>query len=175
MNVCPILKIAAKFFGIQSFGTIEVSHTELDPLTAASPFKNYRTRLPPQLRIDPRQEEPARPLLAFFRDFHGRVLIAAESAGRREMLLDMLRKRQIDPRVMTEWAGFVESKANLAITVSPISTGLVLDDPPIALIAEEQLFGERARQAVRDWNPLGASALEHRSFRIARELDGADA
>ena len=138
---------------LQSFATIELSRVELDPLTQDSRFKNYRTRLPPQLRIDARNEEPVRPLLEFFRDFHGRVLIAAESAGRREMLLDMLRKRQLDPRVMTEWAGFVDSKAALAITVSPLSTGLVLEDPPLALIAEEQLFGERARQERRRRRP----------------------
>ncbi|MET0657676.1 MAG: transcription-repair coupling factor [Steroidobacteraceae bacterium] len=138
---------------LQSFATIELTRVELDPLTQDAQFKNYRTRLPPQLRIDPRNEEPARPLLEFFRDFHGRVLIAAESAGRREMLLDMLRKRQIEARVMTEWAGFVDSKATLAITVSPISTGLVLEDPPLALIAEEQLFGERARQERRRRRP----------------------
>jgi transcription-repair coupling factor (superfamily II helicase) len=138
---------------LHQFSVIEISRVELDPLTEKLPFKNYGTRLPPQLRIDPRQEDSARGLLEFFRDFHGRVLIAAESAGRREMLLDMLRKRQIDPRVMTEWAGFVESKATLAITVSPISTGLVLEDPAIALIAEEQLFGERARQERRRRRP----------------------
>jgi transcription-repair coupling factor (superfamily II helicase) len=140
---------------LRTFGVIEISRVETDPLThdPSVPFKNYRTRQPPQLRIDLRQDDPARPLLAFFREFSGRVLIAAESAGRREMLLDMLRNQQIEPRVMTEWAGFVDSKATLAITVSPISTGLVLEEPPLALIAEEQLFGERARQERRRRRP----------------------
>src|SRR5690606_15079973 len=45
------------------------------------------------------------------------------------------------------------SDAQLAITVSPLATGLVLQDPPLAIIAEEQLFGERARQERRRRRP----------------------
>ena len=33
----------------------------------------------------------------------------------------------------------------VAITISPISIGLMLDAPALSLVAEEQLFGERPR------------------------------
>jgi transcription-repair coupling factor (superfamily II helicase) len=128
---------------------IELSRVELDPLTQSLPYQNFATRAPPALRIDPRSEEPARDLARFFGDFHGRVLIAAESAGRREMLLDILQRRDVRPQLVDSWSAFIEGDAPLAITVSPIATGLVLTQPPVALIAEEQLFGERARQERR--------------------------
>ncbi|HKS58660.1 MAG TPA: transcription-repair coupling factor [Steroidobacteraceae bacterium] len=128
---------------------IELSRVELDPLMQSLPFQNFATRQPPGLRIDARNEEPARELTRFLNDFQGRVLIAAESAGRREMLLDILQRRNVRPELVDGWPAFVAGDAQLGITVSPISTGLVLTDPALALIAEEQLFGERARQERR--------------------------
>jgi transcription-repair coupling factor (superfamily II helicase) len=128
---------------------IELSRVELDPLTQSLPYQNFATRAPPALRIDARADEPARELARFLGDFQGRVLIAAESAGRREMLLDILQRRNVRPQLVDGWSAFVEGDAQLGITVSPISTGLVLTEPPLALIAEEQLFGERARQERR--------------------------
>ena len=152
----PILEPAAVFTPAEEFvqrlaslRRIELSRVELDPLTQSLPYQNFATRAPPGLRIDARSDEPARELVRFLNDFQGRVLIAAESAGRREMLLDILQRRHLSPQLVDGWSTFVEGSAPLGITVSPISTGLVLTEPPLALIAEEQLFGERARQERR--------------------------
>ena len=138
---------------LDTFRRIELSHVELDPLTQTAAFQNFSTRTPPHLRVDPRSDDPARALSAFLTDFPGRVLIAAESAGRREMLLDILRKRHVAPALVDTWAAFRDSDDKLAITVSPLSTGLMLAQPSLALIAEEQLFGERARQERRRRRP----------------------
>ena len=138
---------------LRSFRCIEVSRVELDPLTQSGAYQNFETRPPPALRIDVRHEEPARELAAFLESFSGRVLIAAESAGRREMLLDVLKRRRLQPELIEDWPTFCASNAAFAITVSSISTGLVLQDPPLALIAEEQLFGERAKQERRRRRP----------------------
>jgi transcription-repair coupling factor (superfamily II helicase) len=132
---------------------ISLSRVELDPLTQTLPFQNFATRQPPSLRVDARSDEPARELIKFSDGFKGRVLIAAESAGRREMLLDIVQRRQVHPEQVASWSAFMRSDAALGITVSPIATGFVLTDPPLALIAEEQLFGERARQERRRRRP----------------------
>ncbi len=138
---------------LATFRRIELSRVELDPLTETLPFHNFETRRPPSLRVDARSEDPARELASFLAEFSGRALIAAESAGRREMLLDLLKRRQVEPQLVESWSVFNESSAPIAITVSPISTGLVLREPAVALIAEEQLFGERARQERRRRRP----------------------
>lgn len=136
-----------------SFRRIELSRVELDPLTQTLPYHNFATRPPPNLRVDQRNEEPARELVAFLKDFSGRVLLAAESAGRREMLLDILQRSDLRPQPVDSWTAFNSGRERLAITVSPLSTGLLLDEPPVALIAEEQFFGERARQERRRRRP----------------------
>jgi transcription-repair coupling factor (superfamily II helicase) len=152
----PILKPEELFFSpeelLARFATlnrIAITRTELDPLQQHEPYRNYGTALPPRLRIDARSDEPARELLKFIDEFHGRVLIAAETAGRREMLLDLLRKRRLDVPTVENWQEFIERDMTLAMTVSPLASGLLLKEPPVALIAEEQLFGERARQERR--------------------------
>jgi transcription-repair coupling factor (superfamily II helicase) len=156
----PILKPAEVFMPVPelqqrltALRRIELSRVELDPLTQTLPYQNFATRQPPSLRIDSRAEEPARELAAFLTDFSGRVLIAAESAGRREMLLDILQRGHVRPQLVDSWSAFIAGDAPLAITVSPIATGLVLNEPHVALIAEEQLFGERARQERRRRRP----------------------
>jgi len=156
----PILAPAEVFMPVDelsqrlaAFRRIELSRVELDPLTQTLPFQNFNTRPPPHLRIDVRSEEPARALSAFLGEFQGRALIAAESAGRREMLLDILRKRHIEPVLVDRWETFKDGDARVAIAVAPLSTGLVIDQPHLALIAEEQLFGERARQDRRRRRP----------------------
>jgi transcription-repair coupling factor (superfamily II helicase) len=142
----PVAELMQRLAGMRR---IELSRVELDPLMQSLPFQNFATRQPPGLRIDARNEEPARELTRFLNDFQGRVLIAAESAGRREMLLDILQRRNVRPELVDGWPAFVAGDAQLGITVSQISTGLVLTEPALALIAEEQLFGERARQERR--------------------------
>jgi transcription-repair coupling factor (superfamily II helicase) len=48
------------------------------------------------------------------------------------------------------WAEFLAREdARLALMVAPLEQGLLLTEPPLAIIAEPQLYGERARQVRR--------------------------
>ncbi len=111
---------------------------------------NYPTAPPPALPWQPRAARPAAALEEFLASFPGRVLFAAETAGRREVLLDALRGCGLQPVVRADWAEFLAREdARLALTVAPLEQGLLLTDPPLAIIAEAQLYGERARQERR--------------------------
>ncbi|RPI12358.1 MAG: transcription-repair coupling factor [Lysobacterales bacterium] len=103
----------------------------------------------PSHRLDPRRPETLASFAAHLSSHAGRVLVAAESPGRRELLLELLRPHGVEPRVVAGWSDFLSSEAPLAITVAPLATGFSLAAPPLTLYAEEQLFGERARQERR--------------------------
>jgi transcription-repair coupling factor (superfamily II helicase) len=119
-------------------------------LTGAAPgVHNFPTRAPRELRIDMRAEQPLAPLDTFLREFDGRVLLAADSPGRREVLAEMLRAQHHTVTPVSGWEAFVTGSAPLALTVAPDLEGLTLSDPPIAVVAEAQLFGARARQERR--------------------------
>ena len=122
---------------------------KVEPATATVPWHNFGTDRPPPLRLDPRADQPLEPLKAYLRSFDGRILLAADSAGRREVLLEMLREHELEPQLVPGWQDFLDSAVPLAVTVAPDVGGLVLAAARIALVAEEQLFGERARQERR--------------------------
>ena len=70
------------------------------------------------MRVDPRAEQPAAELAAHIESTPGRVLLAAESAGRRELLLELLRGRGVQPKVFEDFAASLASDLKLGITVS---------------------------------------------------------
>jgi transcription-repair coupling factor (superfamily II helicase) len=129
-------------------------------LTGADPaVHNFPTTAPRELRVDVRAEQPFAPLDAFLRSFEGRVLLAADSAGRREVLHEMLRAQEHSVALVDGWQEFTAGGARLALTIAPDLGGLTLTDPPVALIAEAQLFGARARQERRRKRTVDPAAL----------------
>jgi transcription-repair coupling factor (superfamily II helicase) len=103
------------------------------------------SRPAPPLLVNPRDDEPAGRLREFLRSFPGRVLIAADSAGRREMLTDILRQEGSTVRSVTDFAEFVAGDAQAAIAVAPLAQGVILPQAGLAILTERELFGERAR------------------------------
>ena len=129
--------------------TLDAFKAETELHGAPAEVRNFPTTAPRKLRIDVRAEEPFAPLDAFLSDFEGRVLLAADSAGRREVLQEMLREHGHEVTIVPGWEAFAAGTARLALTVAPDLEGLTLTAPPIAVIAEAQLFGARARQERR--------------------------
>ncbi len=137
---------------IIGFPRVLATHHKVAPITAeeaAAPFKNYGASLPMPLRIDARADAPIAALQSFLSTFTGRVLIAAESAGRREVLLELLHRANHFPSTVADWHEFTQGTQSLALVVAPAVGALLFESPPIAVITEEQLYGERARQERR--------------------------
>jgi transcription-repair coupling factor (superfamily II helicase) len=130
------------------FNSIELNafKADLESAEASAEAHNFPTAVPHPLRIDIRADQPFAPFESFLRDFNGRVLIGADSAGRREILQEMLRAQKKNVVTVADWQAFIAGDASLALTVAPDVEGLTLTDPHIALLSETQLFGERARQ-----------------------------
>ena len=128
--------------------TLDAFKADLD-LHPEAHAVNYPTTPPPQLRIDARAAEPLAPLADFLSSFDGRVLITADSPGRREVLQDMLRPHATSVTAVPDWASFASGDARLALTVAADVGGLQLQSPRIALLSESQLFGARASQERR--------------------------
>ena len=103
----------------------------------------------PDLAIQAKANQPLAALSTFLDEFPGRVLFTAESAGRREVLLELLERLKLRPKTLDSWQEFVESKERLAITIAPLDEGLVLEQPALALVAESPLFGQRVMQRRR--------------------------
>ena len=105
----------------------------------------------PQLILQANTEQPDRALRAFIeKPAFSKILFSAESAGRREFLNEMLRHYSIQPSPVESWEEFLERDDNrYYITASALENGMTLTRQGIAIITENQLFGERAVQRRR--------------------------
>lgn len=110
---------------------------------------NFSTQSAPNLPIRAQADNPLAAIEAFLLDYQGRTLFCAESAGRRETLMELLGRIRIRPQIVESWNSFLQSNDRIAITVAPLEQGLYHTSPNIALIAESQLFGERVQQQRR--------------------------
>jgi len=135
---------------LSQFASITLNAFKADTELQGGPeVSNFPTTAPSELRIDARAEHPFAPLDLFLNEFAGRVLIAADSPGRREVLQEMLRGHGYNIEPMPGWDAFANGEAKLALTVAPGLQGLTLTSPRIAVISEAQLFGQRAHQEQR--------------------------
>jgi transcription-repair coupling factor (superfamily II helicase) len=151
----PILDPAEIYLSPAEYGElhspwarIQLQNFEL-PAETTGPFQNFRSTAPASVRIDARAEQPAAELVSHIDASSARILLAAESAGRRELILDLLRGRDVQAKIFDGFAAFLASGLKLGITVSPAASGLTLESPPLEILTESQLFGDRARQERR--------------------------
>jgi transcription-repair coupling factor (superfamily II helicase) len=119
----------------------------------------------PNLTIDAKQEQPAQALQQFVTGFDGKILFAAESAGRREALIDKLRQYKISVKPIESWDKFLQSELSPCILVAPMDHGLLLESdlnksPAFAIITESLLSGEKVQQRRRR-RKSAASQLEN--------------
>ena len=99
----------------------------------------------PPLPVAARDAPAGEALKSFIGHYPGRVLIAADSPGRREALLEVLQAAELKPPVVVDLPAFLADASNrFAITVAPLEDGFALDTPQIAVLTERQLFPERA-------------------------------
>jgi transcription-repair coupling factor (superfamily II helicase) len=133
--------------GLAAYSRVE-SQPFRDPQPTDIGF-DFGTQLPRSLLLDARAERPLAPLQSFLEESPGRVLLAADSPGRREVLGELLRAARLHAAACDGWESFLASGERVGLTVAPELQGLSLPGASLALLSESQLFGTRARQERR--------------------------
>ncbi len=112
---------------------------------------NCNTQAVPQLNLHNQAEQPDKALQAFInKPVFKKVLFSAESAGRREFLYEALQHYGIRPTLVNHWGDFLSNETSrIFLIASALEDGLTLESHGLAIIAEHQLFGDRARQRRR--------------------------
>lgn len=114
----------------------------------------FATQPLPDISTDSRLEQPLQRLQHWLQEQPRRVRFCVESAGRREALKDLLRRAKLVPDEFDSWADAANDPASLGIVVAPLEQGVVIHtepdgQPPLALVTENQLFGQRIQQRRR--------------------------
>ncbi|MBS1189000.1 MAG: transcription-repair coupling factor [Rhodocyclaceae bacterium] len=102
----------------------------------------------PPVAVERRADDPLAALKAFVGGFSGRVLILAESAGRRETLAAMLAEHGVTAAASADLAAFLAGDTPLAIGVGPLQAGFRLDG--LAFVTETELYAGTPRRPRRE-------------------------
>jgi transcription-repair coupling factor (superfamily II helicase) len=137
----PILPPDEIFLRTEEFFSLTHAHATLvlrgnEPTEWAQPL--------PDVAADRSATEPLKALESHLATTPARVLIAAESEGRRESLLDLLRDHHIAVPSVASLAEFEGNDEKVAIVAAPLAAGFhwQRDDgrPPIQFLTETELF-----------------------------------
>lgn len=123
---------------------IHAGNTGIDDATAGT--VRFLTGHPKRFPVNARSQDPLAVFRRFMEEFSGRVLIAAESVGRRETIMELFSREKTRPVLCRDWDDFMARDMRFGLTVAPLEQGAVLERPDIVLLSETQLFGERAQQ-----------------------------
>ncbi len=110
---------------------------------------NFDSLAPGKYPITVRLEQPLGMLKQFIEQFDGRILFAAESAGRREVFMELLIGNNIAVAPVADFEEFFNSDRRFCICTAPLDEGLHLPSSNIAIICESQLTGNRVAQSRR--------------------------
>jgi len=127
---------------------IELQTHELQPAPGSHNICNH---MPATLglSVSARHELPTQRIRDYFRHLDGRVLVIAETEGRREVLCNLFADAGIRLVRYAGWQAFLEDQAAVGIAVAQLENGLRLDAPGITVLGEAQLFGQQVSQRRR--------------------------
>jgi len=103
----------------------------------------------PDVSLDDQAKDPFHRLRARLDTADQRILICAESPGRRELIDQLLRQAGWSPTLVDSWQSFLSSDATLTLAIAPTARSLNLPEKSLIVLSEAQLFGERVLQARR--------------------------
>ena len=111
--------------------------------------RTFDTLPAPDLGIEDRAADPFHRLRKHLATQDARILISAETPGRRELIDQLLRTAGLAPKMVSSWLDFLTSDAPLCISHAPVDRSMYLPEHRVIQISEPQLFGERVLQARR--------------------------
>ena len=124
--------------GDETYPPLLPQHLYLSADVFAGRLKNYGQVLPdvsgkehtlPDLAVNRQSDEPLQALKDFQTTFEGRILLCAESLGRRETMLGFLQQNGLKAKPVSDWQGFLSAQEPLMITVAPLAYGFKLGGP----------------------------------------------
>ncbi|HGO7960897.1 TPA: transcription-repair coupling factor [Neisseria meningitidis] len=133
----------------------------------AGRLKNYGQVLPdvsgkeytlPDLAVNRQADEPLQALKDFQTAFDGRILLCAESLGRRETMLGFLQQNGLKAKPVSDWHGFLSAHEPLMITVAPLAYGFKLGGLQSPSQQQAAPASEGEGDAITDQTEFSASA-----------------
>ena len=138
------------FMALKPFGRIDLpAPASTDEVSSERHAPLFEARSLPDLEVNRRADDPLEKLRTFLAHFDGRVLVAAESLGRRETLAQYLVEHGLKPGFCDDYASFLKDSGKFLLTQAPLAAGFHLPREKIAIVTENELFSTQIRQSRR--------------------------
>ncbi|HSV19288.1 MAG TPA: transcription-repair coupling factor [Casimicrobiaceae bacterium] len=131
---------------LKSFARVEVPVT--DPgaaVDAGTPIRRL-----PNVVVDRRADDPLVALKRALDAIDGRVLVVAESAGRRETMQQYFAEYGLHPALYEDFAGFLAGDAKVGLAAAPLAEGFAWPQARLAFVTEAELYATVIRRGKRD-------------------------
>ena len=132
---------------VKPFARIELATSRAANAAPARASDPAMTATLENIQVDRRADDPLRALKRFVTGTRERVLIVAESLGRRETMQQYFAEYGFKPAIVADWAEFANADVSPALTVSPAHTGFVWPAAGLALITEADLYANVVRRS----------------------------
>ena len=174
--------------GDETYPPLLPQHLYLSADVFAGRLKNYGQVLPdvsgkehilPDLAVNRQSDEPLQALKDFQTTFDGRILLCAESLGRRETMLGFLQQNGLKAKPVSDWQGFLSAHEPLMITVAPLAYGFKLGglrapdqrQPTPASEGEGKTVADQTKFPAAATNPLPSPLPQEREQNAAAISD----
>ena len=174
--------------GDETYPPLLPQHLYLSADVFAGRLKNYGQVLPdvsgkehtlPDLAVNRQSDEPLQALKDFQTTFEGRILLCAESLGRRETMLGFLQQNGLKAKPVSDWQGFLSAHEPLMITVAPLAYGFKLgglhspsqQQPTPASEGEGKAVTDQTKFPAAATNPLPSPLPQEREQSAAAVSD----
>lgn len=138
------------FAHLNAFRQVCVQQAPFENAPPASGKFNFDTLAFPDLTVDLCRDNPLGKLTHFIQDHpSAKILLCAETAGRRESLVALLGRNGLHPRVFPDPDTFFKADSPFGITIAPLDAGLWIGDKNTLWIVESQLFSHQIMQRRR--------------------------
>jgi transcription-repair coupling factor (superfamily II helicase) len=154
----PVLAPAALFLRAEDFFSRASAYGRYVIKASSNETPALSTPLP-EIAVNRRLDDPLTNLRAFLLQTKQRVLLCAESNGRRETLQQYFSEYDLHPVSSDNYADFSASTAPLMLTVAPLYAGFNLSNG-CTFITETELYANVARRTANRKKQEGATQVE---------------
>ncbi len=137
----PALPPESLFLSAEQFYALANTHAQLAVRPAVEDIAdNAFAQKLPDLTVVRGAEDPLARLQAHLRQSPHRLLLLAESDGRRESLLDFLRASGLNPPVFDSLGEFLGSEEKVGMATAALTSGFAWQEEAVDLVTETELF-----------------------------------
>jgi transcription-repair coupling factor (superfamily II helicase) len=146
----PLLAPPQLFVPAEEFYLRLRAHPRIDfPATEAEEDGMLLAQPLPAVAVDRRAQDPLASLKRFLEPSALRVMVAAESPGRRETMASYFAEYGLKPALCASFGDFISSPESFCLGVAPLAQGFIVPAEGWAMVTEAELYAGVVRRRAR--------------------------